>query len=113
MPRQTFTAQAVEIIRAIPKGRVSTYGEIAAEAGNPRAARQIARILHSCSEKDNLPWWRVVNRDGRISLPPGACHEEQESLLMEEGVVFDDSGRIDLKLYLWNPDWLNEQGNHE
>ena len=113
MPRQTFTEQVVELILAIPKGKVSTYGEIAAEAGNPRAARQIARILHSCSEKESLPWWRVVNREGRISLPPGACHEEQESLLLEEGVIFDGSGRIDLKHYLWNPDGFDDQGTHE
>jgi methylated-DNA-protein-cysteine methyltransferase-like protein len=101
MELQTFTEQVVEIIQSIPTGRVSTYGDIAREAGKPRAARQVARILHSCSEKENLPWWRVVNRKGQIALKPGYGFEEQESLLLEEDIEVDRSGKIDLERYLW------------
>jgi methylated-DNA-protein-cysteine methyltransferase-like protein len=101
MELQTFTEQVVEIIQSIPTGRISTYGDIAREAGKPRAARQVARILHSCSEKEKLPWWRVVNRKGQIALKPGFGFEEQESLLLEEGVEVDRSGKIDLERYLW------------
>ena len=102
MQLQTFTEQVVEMIQSIPKGRVSTYGALARAAGNPRAARQVARILHACSEKENLPWWRVVNRKGQIALKPGYGFEEQESLLLEEDVEVDRSGRIDLERYLWS-----------
>jgi methylated-DNA-protein-cysteine methyltransferase-like protein len=102
MELQTFTEQVVEIIQSIPVGRISTYGDIAREAGKPRAARQVARILHSCSEKENLPWWRVVNRKGQIALKPGYGFEEQESLLLEEDIEVDRSGKIDLERYLWD-----------
>jgi methylated-DNA-protein-cysteine methyltransferase-like protein len=104
MPRNTFTEQVIEIIREIPEGRVATYGGIAALAGNPRAARQIVRILHTCSEQENLPWWRVVNREGRIALNPGYGYEEQEDLLLAEGVGFSNAGRVDLTRHLWSPD---------
>jgi len=66
-------------------------------AGNPRGARQVSRILHSLSGKEKLPWHRVVNRMGKISLPQGFGYEEQEFRLKREGVEFDKNGRIDLK----------------
>ena len=103
MPPETFTTHAARAIRSIPAGRVATYGQIAALAGNPRAARQVVRVLHSCSKKERLPWHRVVNREGRISLPPLGGLEEQRALLMREGVEFDDAGRIDLRRFLWRP----------
>lgn len=62
-----FTQDVVTIIRAIPAGRVATYGQIARLAGNPRAARQVVRILHSMSQAERLPWHRVVNAKGEIS----------------------------------------------
>ena len=100
--RDTFTDRALEIIRNIPPGRVLTYGAVAALAGNRRAARQVARVLHSCSRKEELPWHRVVNRQGRISLKPLHGYEEQLALLETEGVEFED-GAIDLDRYLWRP----------
>ena len=103
MPRQPFTARVIELIRSIPKGTVATYGGIAALAGNPRAARQVARILHSCSEMEGLPWHRVVNREGRIAVKTEWNHAEQEERLAREGVVFSGSGRIDLERFLWQP----------
>jgi methylated-DNA-protein-cysteine methyltransferase-like protein len=66
----SFTERIIEIVTSIPAGRVATYGEIAGYAGNPRGARQVARVLHAMSEGRNLPWHRVVNRRGAISLPP-------------------------------------------
>jgi methylated-DNA-protein-cysteine methyltransferase-like protein len=101
MARQEFSNTVIELIRAIPEGFVSTYGGIALMAGSPQAARQVARILHSCSSKEQLPWHRVVNREGRISLKPMQGYEEQRMLLEDEGVVFDAKGRIDLDVYLW------------
>ena len=98
-----FTARVIRIIASIPRGRVSTYGIIAAHANYPQGARQVARILHSSSAKYDLPWHRVINREGRISLRPGAGYERQRSLLEEEGVIFDDSGRVDFTKFLWLP----------
>lgn len=97
----SFTVEAIELIRAIPQGRVATYGGIAAMAGSPRGARQVVRILHACSEKENLPWWRVVNREGRIALKPGYGYEEQRDLLEAEGVEFSATDRIDLSRFGW------------
>ncbi len=89
------------MIRAIPMGSVCTYGGAAALAGNPRAARQVVRVLHTYSEKEGLPWWRIVNSRGMISLKPGFGYEEQRSLLEAEGIEISRSGRIDLDRYGW------------
>ncbi|MBL7033321.1 MAG: MGMT family protein [Candidatus Delongbacteria bacterium] len=96
-----FTTMVMDLISRIPSGRVATYGSIALAAGNPRAARQVARILHSCSDKGQLPWHRVVNRDGQISLPRFGGYELQKQLLEQEGVVFDQADRINLEQFHW------------
>ncbi|TKB08198.1 MGMT family protein [Desulforhopalus sp. IMCC35007] len=111
MARQEFSNTVIEIIRAIPRGFVATYGGIAFMAGSPQAARQVARILHACSGKEQLPWHRVVNREGRISLKPMQGYEEQRMLLEDEGVTFDAKGRIDLDLYLWRGRVAGEPGD--
>lgn len=96
-----FTDRVRTIISRIPAGKIATYGLVAEIAGNHLAARQVARILHSSSRKYQLPWHRVVNRMGRISLGRGAGYEFQKSLLEEEGVKFDSYDQIDLDRYLW------------
>jgi len=96
-----FHRRTVDVIKKIPRGRVATYGQIAALAGDPRAARQVVRTLHSSSDKEKLPWHRVINSQGRISLPPGRGYELQKSLLEKEGVKFGLGDRIDLKRYIW------------
>jgi methylated-DNA-protein-cysteine methyltransferase related protein len=100
---QSFTERVKRLIKSIPKGKVATYGQIAAFAGDPRGARQVARLLHSCAENDNLPWQRIINRMGRISLLPGHGYELQHSLLRKEGVRFQLDGSIDLARHLWQP----------
>lgn len=99
----TFSERVVELITRIPRGKVATYGQIAACAGNPFAARQVAWLLHSSTRKHGLPWQRVVNSRGRISLKPRYGYEVQRRLLRAEGVGFRRDGTIDLKRYLWNP----------
>jgi methylated-DNA-protein-cysteine methyltransferase-like protein len=99
----SFSDRVKRLIADIPIGRVATYGQIAACAGNHRASRQVAWLLHSSSRKDNLPWHRVINSRGGISLPIGGGFEEQRMLLEAEGIVLDQKGRVDLKKYLWNP----------
>ena len=70
-------------------------------AGSPRGARQVVRTLHSSSEKENLPWFRVVNREGKISLGKGAGYELQKAMLEDEGVAFDRRDKIDLDEFGW------------
>lgn len=103
MTRHPFTLKVIGCIRAIPEGRVAIYGQIAALAGNPRGARQVARVLHSCSRDEELPWHRVINREGRISLGRFQGQDEQQRLLEQEGVECDISGCIDLERYQWLP----------
>jgi methylated-DNA-protein-cysteine methyltransferase-like protein len=97
----SFTQKVKALIRQIPAGKVASYGLIAALAGNPRAARQVAWILHSSSSAGKLPWHRVINRMGKISLKPYGGYEIQKQLLLEEGVAFDDKDTIDLNRFLW------------
>jgi methylated-DNA-protein-cysteine methyltransferase related protein len=99
----SFTDRLRGVIKKIPRGKVATYGQIAALAGNPMAARQVAWLLHSSSRKDKLPWQRVINGSGRISLPRGRGYETQKTLLQKEGVKFNLDGSVDLDRYLWVP----------
>lgn len=89
----------IEIIKNIPEGKVLTYGEVAARAGSPRSARLVSNLLHSCSDKYDLPWHRVINYQGKISLR-GILGEEQKLLLVMEGVEFEN-GKIDLAEYMY------------
>ena len=100
---QPFTLRVIEIIRSIPAGRVMTYGQIAAEAGSPRGARQVVRILHSLSSAHGLPWHRVVNAKGEIAHPEGDGRFVQLHDLEREGVEFGLGGRIDLERYRHEP----------
>ena len=99
----SFSQRVKDIVKKIPRGKVATYGQIAAYAGNPRAARQVVWILHSSSRKDRLPWHRVINRKGRISLKPNYGYEIQKELLWKEGIKFDKNDTIDFDRYLWSP----------
>ena len=98
-----FTENVVEIIRNIPAGKVMTYGQIAALAGSPRAARQVVRILHSMSKKHRLPWHRVINAKGQIALQDEESYQEQLWSLEAEGVEVGLNGVIDLKIYQYTP----------
>ena len=93
------TKLIVEQILALPKGRVSSYRDIALKAGFPNGARQVVRVLHSLSEKYALPWHRVIRRDGSIALEEGAGRELQISLLRSEGVEVSPVGRVDMKRF--------------
>ena len=98
-----FTREVKKAIRAIPRGRVATYGQIAALAGREHGARGVAWILHSSSDAAGLPWHRVIGASGRISLPRGRGFAEQKGRLITEGVAVGPGGRVDLKRYQWEP----------
>ena len=87
-------------VRRIPRGRVSTYGDVADRAGLQDRARQVGYALHALPSGSGVPWHRVVNARGEISLRRGSdSHELQRLLLEAEGIRFDEQGRIDLTHY--------------
>jgi len=89
-------------VRSIPRGRVATYGDIAAIAGMEGHARQTGYALHDLPGGSNVPWHRVINAHGEISeRTRGDSHELQRMLLEAEGVEFDLGGRVDLARYRW------------
>ena len=98
-----FYERVVKFIKNIPPGMVATYGQIADYAGNPRGAREVAYILHSSSDKEDLPWHRVISSKGRISMKPGHGYELQKRLLEDDGIVFDEEDRVDFQRFLWRP----------
>lgn len=93
-----FTKKVIEFIKAIPPGEVITYGKVALQCGSPRSARQVSYILHSMSKKYNLPWHRVISSSGKISLS-GDMYFIQKKLLEEEGIIFNNSGIVDLSMF--------------
>jgi methylated-DNA-protein-cysteine methyltransferase-like protein len=92
------------VVRRIPKGRVATYGQVALIAGLPGQARRVGYALSNLPYDSDVPWHRVVNARGEISLrsEPGYC-ELQRALLEAEGVPFDSAGRIPLRRFRWRP----------
>ena len=94
-----FTEEVLVIIKRIPYGKVMSYGQVARYAGNNRGARQVARILHSMTEKYHLPWHRIINSKGRISITDGRYAAIQRELLISEGVEVSDGGYIDMSKY--------------
>ena len=88
-------------VSRIPKGKVATYGLVARWSGLPRRARLVGTALRHVPPGVDLPWHRVINAQGRISLPKtGGAHERQRSLLVREGVLFVN-GRVNLRKYGW------------
>ena len=108
--RMAFFELVWEIVRQIPAGRVSTYGRIAAYLPPPkgmsepayqvRGPRLVGGAMAACPA--NVPWQRVINAQGKVSLRQGEGGENQRVLLEGEGVEFDNKDRIDLATYLWD-----------
>ena len=103
-----FNAQVWVVVRRIPEGQVCPYGAVArllpplpgisARDLEVFGARWVGGAMANCP--DDVPWQRVINAKGEISQRPGA--QRQKELLLEEGVVFNEKGRIDLKKYGWS-----------
>ena len=88
------------LVRLIPAGNVSSYGRIAAVVGT--GPRQVGYAMAAVTPDLEVPWHRVVNSRGELSLrKDGKADERQRQKLIEEGVLFDDKGRIDLDVYSW------------
>lgn len=99
--RTAFSKKVIELIQSVPKGAVATYGLIARLAGNSRSSRHVGWLLHSSTQKYDLPWQRIIKSDGRLSFP-----EYSQSFIMQknqlevEGIIIIN-GRVDLKKFLW------------
>jgi methylated-DNA-protein-cysteine methyltransferase-like protein len=104
--RGSAYARIYAVVRHIPRGRVATYGQVAELADLPGHARQVGYALHALpdDEADSVPWQRVVNAQGEVSLraEPG-MEGLQRTILETEGVDFDARGRIDLARFGWRP----------
>ncbi len=100
----TVAERVWHVIATIPRGRVATYGQVAELAGFPGSARRVGKILSQLPRGTKIPWHRVVNASGRISLPEHAGgHARQRALLEKEGVAFGANGRLSLRRFQWNP----------
>lgn len=97
-----FLAQIFAVIHQIPHGKVSTYGEIARMAGYPGYARHVGKALGNLPKDSKLPWFRVINSKGEISLT-GPDWDRQRERLVAEGIAISAEGRISLKKYKWQP----------
>ncbi len=118
--RSEFNDLVYEIVKAIPRGKVMTYGDIGSLIPHPMSvdplsysrvrARWVGYAMASCGK--DVPWYRVINAKGQVSKRPGHGPHIQRRYLEEEGVVFDAKDRVDLKFYRWEPatDWLLAHG---
>jgi len=96
-----FYHRIYRIVRHIPKGRVATYGIVARLAGRPGAARTVGWALSALPEDSDVPWWRVINVAGRISLAGDHSAVLQRALLLREGVKFVPGGAVNLGTFGW------------
>jgi methylated-DNA-protein-cysteine methyltransferase related protein len=95
-----FFEAVYRLVALVPRGKVTTYGQIALLLGRPRAARQVGRALRVCP--DALPWQRVVKADGTVAGGDFAAH--RRGMLEAEGAPFLPDGRVDLAKCLWRPE---------
>ncbi len=100
--RPGFHGRVYAVVRKVPAGHVTTYGQVATVLGSPRVARHVGWALAACAPGDEVPWHRVINSRGLISFKGDTARgEEQRRRLEEEGVVFDLKGKVDLKRFGW------------
>jgi methylated-DNA-protein-cysteine methyltransferase-like protein len=92
-------------VRKVPRGKVATYGQIAMLAGLEGQARQVGYAMAAVPSSSAIPWHRVINAEGRVSMrsegPGGTIIQQQ--LLEREGVAFDAGGRVSLARFGWKP----------
>ena len=98
-PDREWARQVWKVVCDIPPGHVLTFGDVARLSGLPRAARRVSQAMSWAPRSMKVPWHRVINAQGKISIPESSpWHQKQKELLQEEGVVFI-KGKVDLKRY--------------
>ncbi len=97
-------SRIITMVCQVPRGSVATYGQIAKLAGIPKNSRQVGSVLRDLPIGDGVPWYRIVNSKGEISQRGN--HESEKSqreVLEDEGIQFNEKGRIDLERFQWQP----------
>jgi methylated-DNA-protein-cysteine methyltransferase related protein len=104
MVKQNFSQNVYKVVRMIPSGMVASYGQVALYVGVPRAARQVGWALSQLKGDDPVPWWRVVNNKGRISIKASTYSaEEQRQLLIQEGLSINKNFGFNIEKYRFRP----------
>lgn len=101
-----FKQRVIAVIQHIPYGTVVSYGQVAVMIGAPRAARQVGWLLNSSEGSIDLPWWRVVNNVGYLSIRGTNASDKtlQAKLLRAEGIEVSDDFHLDMQQYRFRPD---------
>jgi methylated-DNA-protein-cysteine methyltransferase-like protein len=98
----TFNSKVYKAVSKIPRGKVTSYGFIATLIGKPRSARQVGWALMNIPNNLDIPWWRVINSKGFISIKnPNVPKDLQKQLLEKEGIHVSSKYVVDLDKYLW------------
>ena len=101
----TFRKNVIRCVSQIPSGKVTSYGHIATLTGKPQTARQVGQILSSLAPDSIIPWWRVIDSKGFISIKnSGISKEYQKHYLERENIKVSDELVVNLKKYQWHPD---------
>lgn len=102
-----FKELVKKYVQKIPKGKLVSYGQVAAACGSPRAARQVGWMLHSLDGDNSVPWWRVINNGGYISIKGNTYSTPlaQKKLIEDEGIAVAEDLKIDLEKhrYYYSP----------
>lgn len=99
-----FKDRVLKVVSLVPQGKVVSYGQVALYVGLPRAARQVGWILNGLKDI-SVPWWRVINNKGRISIKGSQYSaEEQRQRLLKEGIPVSDDLTLNIEEYRFNPD---------
>jgi len=100
-----FKEKVVQVVNLVPYGKIVSYGQVALYVGMPGAGRQVGWILRGLSSESNVPWWRVVNNQGRVSIKGSVFSaEDQRRLLISEGVDVRSDMSFDIERYRFLPD---------
>ncbi len=99
---RNFFAAVYDVVRQIPAGRVASYGQIGALLQKPGGARTVGWAMRALPRGTDVPWHRVINSQGGLSLTDRSA-ALQKALLKSEGVIFDKTGRVDLQRFGWKP----------
>ncbi|MDQ3181486.1 MAG: MGMT family protein [Acidobacteriota bacterium] len=110
---QKYRERVYEIVCEIPTGRVMTYGQIAEILGAGYTARTIGFVMHG-ADTNKVPWQRVINSQGACSTGKMMMPINlQQKMLEDEGIVFNEKGRCDLKKYLWLPEGFEKEEDEQ
>lgn len=100
-----FKHRVINVIKSVPYGHVMSYGQVATYVGVPRGARQVGWIMRSVETKEDLPWWRILNNAGRITIKGNLYNNQplQKKLLESEGIVVSEDLTMDINKYRYIP----------